>query len=262
MYDNLLGAYVNNESFFSKLHPFIKFLFSFCFVIAAGAVQDPYSSAVLTAVLLIFNCLFRLNARYIFKVLRPFRFILIFTLVVQLFITEQGGFISPDAASFKNAGLMTYRLILIIVFSSYFAALTPVTDIVRVLYYLFKPFKIFGISPIETALSMIIALRFIPLLFIESEKIIDSQIVKGIIPRRGEKKTLAKSIKTGISLVIPLLIRTFRYASQISITLRYRRQDDEFFRLKRLKAKDYTASIIYISIAAGVIFVSRYVVII
>jgi energy-coupling factor transport system permease protein len=158
----------------------------------------------------------------------------------------------PTAGTAQTATFYTIRMALMIGFSAIFAIITPPIDIVKVFYLLFTPLKLFKVSPADMALSMLIALRFIPLLFSEGEKIMDSQRLKGILPLKGESGGRLKIIRASASLVVPLFVRTFNYASQIAITLQFRRHDKAFFALPRLKFVDLLTITSMIAISTGI----------
>ncbi len=133
-------------------------------------------------------------------------------------------------------------------------------DMVRVFYVLFQPLRIVRISPADAALCMLIALRFIPLLFTEGEKIMDSQRLKGIVPEKGEKGGRVKAVKGAVSLVVPLFVRTFHYASQIAVTLQYRCQSTAFLKMRKPSTADYLLTASFIVVAACLVIVDKHMV--
>ena len=242
---NLQGAYKKSGKVIYRLHPCVKLLFSLVFVVTAGLTGNAVVFAILTVVLFLCGYAADVAPLPLLNSLRPFRFLLIFTFIVQLFITADGHWAAPNGAAFGNSALFTLKMALMIGFSALFAFITPPIDIVRIFYLLFQPLRIIKISPAETALSMLIALRFIPLLFAEGEKIIDSQRIKGILPCKGERGGGLMLIMRSASLIVPLFARVFYYASQIGITLQYRKHDDNFFRLSRLSPADFAFATLF-----------------
>jgi energy-coupling factor transporter transmembrane protein EcfT len=75
----------------------------------------------------------------------------------------------------------------------------------------------------------------------ETEKIMDSQRILGLRPKVGEKGRKIDTVKAAFSLIIPQCVRSFYYAAQIAVTLRYRGSSPEFFKLPRMAVKDYFA---------------------
>lgn len=239
MSNRLFGAYRNNGGLLSSFNPVVKFLIPLSFVLITGFAGTALQLGVMFICWLVLGRLLKLGMGDMLAVLKMFRVILIFTFVIQLFLTTSGSFVAPTAESLTNAFFFTVRMTLIIGFSSIFAMITPPIDIVRLFNVIFKPLKVLRINPAELSLSMLIAIRFIPLLFTEGAKIIDAQRLKGVLPLKGEKGARRKIVTSSISLIIPLLVRTFHYASQIAITLRYRKNDDDFLRLSRMQGKDF-----------------------
>jgi energy-coupling factor transport system permease protein len=249
----LLATYQDCDLPLYRLHPVVKMLLSFSFILATGLVSSLSALGVLSAFFLAIWLIAGRGILEIYQLVRPFRFLLIFTFVVQLFLTPTGQWMLPTGGTALYAGFFTLRMALMIAFSSLFAMLTPVTDIVRLFYLIFQPLKLIRISPLDTAMSMLIALRFIPLLFTEGEKIVDSQRIKGILPEKGEKVPLRARLRSAVSLVVPLFVRTFHYADQISITLSYRRGDAGFFRLAKPHFSDILVACLFIALASGVV---------
>ena len=146
---------------------------------------------------------------------------------------------------------------MMILFSAIFAIITPQADIVRIFRLFFMPLKLFRTNPNDVAMSMLIALRFIPMLFMEGEKIMDSQRLKGALPCKGEKISWLKTLKAMASLIVPLFVRAFHYASNIAVTLQYRGNDKDFFKLQRFGIKDFSAAAVIVAAAFGVGYVSQ-----
>ena len=245
MYKKLLGAYKDSGSAVYHFHPCVKLLYSLIFVLTAGLTGSAAVMAVLVIILFSGGYAVGVTPLSFLKTLRPFRFLLLFTFVIQLFLTADGHWVMPDTTMLQNASFFAARMAIMIGFSAMFAFITPPVDIVRIFYLLFQPLRFLKVSPADAALSMLIALRFIPLLFNEGEKIIDSQRLKGIVPAKGEKTGRLKIIVRTAPLIIPLFVRTFHYAAQIGITLHYRRHDGEFLKLPRPAAADFAFGMLF-----------------
>ena len=239
MTEKFFGAYIGKETFLHRRHSVAKLIFTLLFIITAGVTLSVHLLFFIGCLWLAVGRISGLSFKEILLPLKMFRFFIVFTFLVQLFISPTGGISHPDSASLLSSIFFTGRLIVMIGFSSLFAMLTPQLDIVRLFRLIFTPLKLIKLDPRDLALSMLIALRFIPLLFTEGQKIIDSQRLKGILPEKGEKCGRIKIIKASASLIIPLFVRTFHYADQIAVTLGYRRHDSAFLKLPALKVADY-----------------------
>lgn len=259
MYKRFLGAYKRVPSPASRLHPFVILIFTVSFVIVSGLAGSFFMFAVLIGLLFVCAAAAKIFPPEFIRVFRPFRFLLLFTLVVQLFLTPEGGWAAPEAVTAVRASFFTLRMAVIIGFSSLFAFVVPPMDIVRIFYVLFQPLRLVRISPTDAALSMLIALRFIPLLFTEAEKIMDSQRLKGVLPDKTEKKSRLKIVRASVSLVIPLFIRTFHYAGQIAVTLQYRRHDSAFLKLSRPSVKDAALAALFIALSVSLVMADRHI---
>jgi energy-coupling factor transport system permease protein len=250
----VFGVSAGKDTFVYHLNPLIKFCFSFTFVIVAGFLYSILPILLITAIFLAAILMSGVGISGIPRMIRPFGILLIFTFIIQLFLTSSGTWTLPSLDSLQNTLIFTYRIIMMIAFSAIFAVITPPADIVRVFRFIFTPLKIFRINPNDVAMSMLITLRFIPMLFMEGEKILDSQRLKGMIPCKGEKGARLKTLRAIPSLIVPLFVRAFHYASQIAITLQYRGNDKDFFKLPRLSVKDFSAGVVIIAMAIGVFF--------
>ncbi|GHU86283.1 hypothetical protein AGMMS49941_07680 [Deferribacterales bacterium] len=183
--------------------------------------------------------------------LRPFLFFFIFTLLIQLFVSADGHWSRPTNETTIYAVFYVSKFAMVVGFSLLFVRTTPASDIVKIFYLLFQPLKYFRISPLDAAFSVLVTLRFIPLLFNEGGKIMDVQRLKGILPLKGESLPLLRTVRVVSALITPLLVRTFRYASQIAIALRYRTGNPSFFALAAFNWFDFVAISIAIVISAG-----------
>ncbi|MDR0453713.1 MAG: energy-coupling factor transporter transmembrane protein EcfT [Deferribacteraceae bacterium] len=246
MHKRFLGAYKDSGKAVCLLNPCVKFLFSLIFTLTAGLTYSTAVFFILAVILFSGGYTAGITPLPFIKALRPFITLLVFTFVIQLFITDGGYWAMPDFVSLGNAVFLTSRMALMIGFSALFVFITPPADIVRIFYYLFQPLRLIKISPADAALSMLIALRFIPMLFSEGEKIVDSQRLKGILPAKGEKQSGFKIVMSSLPLIVPLFVRTFHYAAQIGITLHYRRHGSRFLKLPRPVMADFVCGTLFI----------------
>jgi energy-coupling factor transport system permease protein len=202
-------------------------------MVGVGRADSVSAELILLAVLLA-AAILTAPLRFI-SALKPFSFLFAFTFLIQIFITADGRLTLPDVSAILSASYFTLRIFLLIGFSLLFVLTVSEMDILRVLRYIFSPLKYIGISPEGPAISSLIALRFVPILFNEAEKIKES---RHIMAMGSEKPRKTETLKTAFSLMIPLFIRAFYYAAQIAVTLRYRRGTLHFFKLPSITAKD------------------------
>ncbi|MBZ4642631.1 energy-coupling factor transporter transmembrane protein EcfT [Deferribacterales bacterium Es71-Z0220] len=233
----VIGKYIHRNSFIHRLNPITKFLSTIVFLIFIGLKFDLLSFIFYTIIAVAITLLSRIKPMEILTLLKPFRYLLIFTFAIQLFYDNNNGL------NYIAAFLYTCKFSLMIIISSLFTITTKPIDIVKIVYIILKPFKVFGVNPTEMATSCIIAIRFIPLIFEEADKIITAQKLRGIIPKKGLR--LLFSLHT---FLIPLFNRVFYYAEQISITLNYRTNWEHILTIDKMRKLDI---LLITSIIAG-----------
>lgn len=219
------GRYIFKNSFIHKINPLVKLL-AVIILIASAAL--PGSPARLLSSALILACLTAaagITPKEFWPSIRSFRFLLMLTFLIQAFFTDGGSFTPvPTGEMIWASFLSTWRFALIIGYSAIFTITTTPADIARSLYFFIKPFKKLGVNTKDAAVSLLVAIRFIPLLFEEADKIITAQKLRGAWPEKGGSwGNKMKFFTKAESFVIPLFMRVIHYAEQISVTLCYRR---------------------------------------
>lgn len=223
--DITLGQYFPIESPIHKIDPRIKIFAVIIFMIAIFMCKTPISflTVVLFNIALIF--LSKISFITILRALKPVVFLIVFTAVINLFLT--GGddyifkwkFISITTDGLKSALTMALRIILLV---SYTSLLTFTTSPIRLtdgIESILSPFSKIGLPSHELAMMMTIALRFIPTLLEETDKIIMAQKSRGADFESGN---LFKRAKALIPILVPLFINSFRRADELATAMESR----------------------------------------
>ena len=177
--------------------------------------------------------------RQAFSAIKSFKMLYIFIFVTMLFFGENGSFsIYFTKEAMYNALLSTYQFVLIVAYSCMLTLTTSPSEIAKTLYIFIKPFKIFKVNVENTGLSMLIAVRFIPLIFEEASKIITAQKLRGLWIDNKSFKYKIKFIFNMDSFIIPLFVRVFHYAEQLSITALYRNNIDNVLKFDKMNTRD------------------------
>ncbi len=178
------GKYIELESpsIIHLLNPLIKLII---ISIAATLIfyfgRNIYSYAFMTFLWLILIFLSGRIFKQAFSAIKSFKMLYIFIFVTMLLFGENGGFsIHFTKDALYTALLSTYQFVLIVAYSCLLTLTTSPSEIAKTLYIFIKPFKIFKVNVENTGLSMLIAIRFIPLLFEEASKIITAQKLRGL----------------------------------------------------------------------------------
>jgi len=198
--------------------------------------------------------------------MRPLRILLIFTFVLNLFFgtgdTEllRLGFIRVTQEGLYNAIHFSLRLIFLVIGSSLLTLTTPPVTLTDGLESLVSPLKVIKFPAHEMAMMMTIALRFIPTLAEEADKIMKAQSARGADFTSGSLKQRAQAL---IPLLVPLFVSAFRRAGDLAMAMESRcyRGGEGRTRLHVLKTgrKDWLAVASIAVLYAVVLLMARYV---
>ena len=239
MGNNLFGQYEFRETLIHKLDPRIKillvvFLSMFLFLI------KEYTFLIITGCFILLLILIsKIKIKNILKNIKPFLFFFIFILLMYFLFSKE---------EFNQGVIVIWRFILLIVLSSILTFSTSISQLVYALEKLFTPLKIFNISPRNIAVMVSATIRFIPLLFLEANKIKDAQSSRG---------ANLKKVKHIIGLINPLLRKTFNKASNLADAMEsrcYRDYGYSHFRELKLRTVDYTSVLFMIVFVAGLLW--------
>ena len=236
------GRYIQQEnpSIIHTINPLIKLIIT---ALAAAAIfyfgKNLLSFAVLTSILFILIVLSGSIFLPVFYSVKSFKVLYIFIFFTVIFFNEQGQFsVYITKETLINALAGVYQFILLVAYSSILSLTTSPSEIAKSLYLFIKPLKIFKINVENIGLSLLIAIRFIPLLFEEASKIITAQKLRGVWVTDVTFKEKLKFIFNMDSFIIPLFVRVFHYAEQLSITAMYRQNIDDVLKMQGITLKD------------------------
>lgn len=222
--DITLGQYYPGESWVHRLDSRIKIIVTLAYIVALFIVPDFWGFLIAIAALAIVIAVSRVPLHFILKGLKPIFLIILFTFVINMFmipgrviahvwiltITEEGLY---------TAFFMAGRLILLIIGSSLLTLTTKPINLTDGIESLLSPLKRIGVPAHELAMMMTIALRFIPTLLEETDKIMKAQQARGADFESGNIIRRAKSL---IPLLVPLFISAFRIAQELAMAMEAR----------------------------------------
>ena len=225
MFDSItLGQYYQTDSLLHRLDPRVKLVGTFVYLISLFVVDSfaGYLAAALflAAMIILSNVPFR----YIVRGMKTIVFLLLITVVFNLFLTPgeviwQAGIFKITREGLTFAIKMAVRLSLLILGSSIMTLTTTPTQLTDALESLLRPLKKVHVPVHEIAMMMSIALRFIPILMEETDKIMKAQIARGA---DFESKNIIKKIKSMVPLLVPLFISAFRRANDLAMAMEAR----------------------------------------
>ncbi|MDD2496583.1 MAG: energy-coupling factor transporter transmembrane component T, partial [Desulfitobacteriaceae bacterium] len=176
-----IGQYYPARSLIHKMDPRVKIISVFIYIIALFLANDYFSYLVVTLFSLAVVILSRIPLKTMLKGLRPILIFVLLTAFLHLFLTEgteiwRWRFLKVTIEGRDNAVFMTLRLILLIGMSSLLTYTTTPIALTDGLERILKPLKKIGVPAHELAMMMTIALRFIPTLLEETDKIMKAQV--------------------------------------------------------------------------------------
>ncbi|HZG83008.1 MAG TPA: energy-coupling factor transporter transmembrane component T [Brevibacillus sp.] len=220
-----IGQYVPGQSFLHLADPRSKLLFIIMFATLVFLANNSITYSILIAFTVFSILLSRLSLSYILKSLKPVWLLILFTVVLHIFITKGGtvyyqlGSFTIEEQGIRQAIFISIRLGLLILFSSLLTLTTSPMDLTEGLERLLGPFGRIGVPVHEIALMMSIALRFIPTLMEETDKIIKAQSARGADFTSGNLVRRAKNL---IPIAIPLFVSAFRRAEELALAMEAR----------------------------------------
>ena len=222
--DMTLGQYYPGNSFLHKMDPRAKILCTMIFICAIFLANNPWSYLVVTLFTTLCISLSGVPFRLIVKAVKPLWVILVFTLVIHLLTTPgteifRLGPVKITEEGVRNGVFMTLRLVFLIAFSSLLTYTTSPIVLTDGIEALLMPFRRFGVPAHELAMMMTIALRFIPTLLEETDRIMKAQSSRGADFTAGNIWQKAKSM---VPLLVPLFISAFRRADDLATAMEAR----------------------------------------
>lgn len=263
--DITFGQYFEAKSPVHKCDPRIKIVLMIAFLVFIFISANIYSLLFSTAIVLFALILSRVPFKMFFKNLKAILPILIFTAIINLFYGD-GGKVLLTVWKFEintngvyRAFFMALRIILLIFISSVLTYTTTPNDLTDAIERLLSPLKYLGLkNAVHTlAMMMTIALRFIPTLIEETEKIMNAQKARGADLENGN---LVQRVKALIPILIPLLISSVRRAYELAEAMECRCYNggEGKTRMKQLHLSlvDLFAAVYMFVFAAGVVLLN------
>ncbi|NLL70042.1 MAG: energy-coupling factor transporter transmembrane protein EcfT [Epulopiscium sp.] len=243
-----IGQYYPAKSYIHELDPRVKIIGTFVYIISLFLVSNFIGYGVVLLFLWVLIHQSKVPFSFIVRGLKSIIVILLFTVGLNVFLTPgehviyEWSFIHITGEGLYTALFMGTRLILLIMGSSLLTLTTSPIQLTDGIENLLNPFKKIGLPAHEIAMMMTIALRFIPILLEETDKIMKAQIARGADFESGGFIKRAKSL---IPILIPLFISAFRRADDLALAMEARcyRGGDNRTKLKQLtiEKQDYVA---------------------
>lgn len=262
--DITFGQYFDTKSLVHKMDPRAKILLIVLLIVFLFLVKSFYSLGFMAVFILLVLSVTKVPFKTYIKNLKAILPIIIFTALINMFYSDGGTVIfkfwifTLNTAGIYKAAFMTLRILLLILISSVLTYTTSPNDLTDAIERLFSFLKIFGLqNAVHTiAMMMTIALRFIPTLIEETEKIMNAQKARGADLESGN---LVEKIKALIPILIPLLISSVMRAYQLAEAMECRCYNggEGRVRMKQLRYSllDYCGFAVCISMCILTVFI-------
>ncbi|MBR5376302.1 MAG: energy-coupling factor transporter transmembrane protein EcfT [Lachnospiraceae bacterium] len=263
MKDITIGQYYQTESPLHRLDPRVKITGTFIFIVTLFVAKNVTSYAVATAFLIAVILLSRVPFSFIVRGMKAVVIILLITVVFNLFLTPGIPLVSfwrfrITREGLKTAAYTAVRLTYLIIGSSIMTLTTTPNNLTDGLESLMKPLKLFRVPVHEIAMMMSIALRFIPILMEETDKIMKAQLSRGADFESGG---IIKRSRALIPLLVPLFVSAFRRANDLAMAMEARCYHGGEGRTKMkplvYRGADFTAYIVLIIYFALIVAAQR-----
>jgi energy-coupling factor transport system permease protein len=225
MLDISLGQYYPGNSFIHRLDPRTKILSTLLLIIAVFLANSAIGYGTLCAMVLLIIAVSGLPFMLVLKSVKPLLFIIVLTLVLHALMGQgehvlyQWKFIRVTEEGLQLGVQMAMRLILLLMISSILTFTTSPIVLTDGIEALLRPFRVIGVPAHELAMMMTIALRFIPTLMEETDRIIKAQTARGADFSGGNLLVRAKNM---LPILVPLFISAFRRADDLAIAMEAR----------------------------------------
>lgn len=219
-----LGQYYMADSVIHRLDPRTKLIGTLVYLISLFLFTNPYVYMCAAVFLICVILLSKVPFSYMVKGLKSIFFLLIFTAVLNMFFIKGEPLVSfwkltISREGFRQAVYMAVRLILLVIGSNLMTLTTTPTRLTNAMEYVMRPLKIFRVPVHEIAMMMSIALRFIPILLDETDKIMKAQLARGADFESGN---IIKKAKALVPVLVPLFISAFRRANDLAMAMEAR----------------------------------------
>ena len=259
-----LGQFLPGNSSVHRLDPRTKILLMVVYIVIVFYVKTLWVFALPTALLIAMFAFARVPVSYFGSSLKPMKWLLIFMFVLNLFVTPgstvlfQWKFIRFTQEALEQAVFITLRLVLLVAGTSILTLTTSPIALTDGLEKLMSPLRKLHFPAHELAMMMTIALRFIPTLLEETDRIQKAQMARGADFESGNLFQRAKSM---IPILVPLFVSAFRRADELAMAMESRcyHGGEGRTRMRELHfhAGDLVATLLLLAVLAGIIVLEK-----
>lgn len=252
----VIGQYFPGSSPIHELDPRAKIIAAFAYAVALFFIDDYAGLGLMAAVLLLAILVAAIPPVWLYRAIKPILFLAAFTFLFQLFLRGGDNWASIGplnlyADGARRGAFLAARLVLLVLSSAVLTFTTAPVLLTDGLSRMISPLNRLRLPAYELSLMMSIALRFIPTLLMELDRIIKAQKARGAQPGRGGLSRRARSM---MPILIPLFVLSFRHADELALAMEsrcYRGGRGRTVR-RKLKLGGHDAVFLFIVVATAV----------
>ena len=244
-----MGQYYPVDSWVHRLDPRTKILLTIAMIVAVFLVKSMVGYALILGFMYLVSKLSNIPFKMLVKGVKPLRFILILTFILNLFFNTGStmlvelGFIKISYEGLSTAVHYSLRLVFLVLGTSLMTLTTSPIALSDGIEMLLSPLKVIKFPAHELAMMMSIALRFIPTLMEEADKIMKAQMARGADFESGNLLARAKAM---VPLLVPLFVSAFRRAGDLAMAMESRcyhgGENRTRLRVLKITKNDYLAA--------------------
>lgn len=263
--DITIGQYLPGETVIHRLDPRVKISVTMIMMICLFLIRHFIFLGAIAVFLLVVIALAKIPPKILIRGLRPMVLILVIALFFNVFFTRgenvlwEWGFLTLTVEGLTYAGFMLTRILLLVIGTSLMTLTTSPIQLTDGLEKLMSPWKRFGFPAGEIAMMMTIALRFIPILIEEADKIMKAQKARGADFDTGSMFQRAKNM---LPILIPLFVNALKRADELALAMEARcyRSGEGRTRMVELKFRNSDVFVLLSSFVlfVGMTFADRY----
>lgn len=255
-----LGRYLPLNSVVDKMDPRAKILIMLLLMIAIFIPAGFWGYLLIFAFIWIALKLSKLTIGFALRSMKPMLFMMVFLLVINGFAIKTGvplvqwGWFSIYSDAISQTVYIIVRLMLMVIITTILTATTKPLDLTLGIEKLLKPFEVIGVPAHIIAMMISIALRFIPTLIEETQRIMNAQASRGVDLENG---TLKEKIMAVLALIVPLFVSAFDRADQLANAMEARGYDPQRertrYKVLQMTGIDYAGLAAAAAVLAGCI---------
>ena len=220
-----IGQYIPGNTFMHYLDPRAKLIALFLFIAAIFFVEVMWGFAPLVVLVLLLYFIAGVPYRFLLRGIRPIIYIAVLTMILHLFFTGGGevlfryGVFTIERAGLEMGLFTVFRLLLLVFITMLVTLTTTPLSLTGAMEQFLKPLNYLKVPVSDLAMVLTIALRFIPTLMEESERIVKAQMARGASFGEG---SIFRRIRFLVPVVIPLFVSAFRRADELAVAMESR----------------------------------------